>query len=592
MIVGMKKVTIVVQDKDRSETLTQLACLGLVHVEHIRAPVGEAIEDVEKDIHMISRTLETLPPAVEDRSLEELDDWQEIACQVLELRDERIRLMERSDKRRKKIDLWDDWGDFDITLIEQLGAKGVYVYLAELQAQDLKNIPEDVVVRIFSKSKGKNRCAIISNKEMEFDFTPLSLPDKRLSELRTRQNNDAKKIKVADEQLNDLAVFKNELKEIQQSFAKDLEFEKNYSGMGQEDKLAFLKGYCPVPKLADFEKAGKDFKWAVLTEETTDQDRPPTLITNPKWISVISPVINFIKTIPGYGEVDISFWFLIFFSVFFGMLIGDAGYGALVLLGIGAVHFKLGSKIKDKTPLFLMYVLGLITVIWGVLTGTFFGQVWLPASVKPLLPWLTDSVNVQRLCFFLGALHLSIAHAWRGIRKAPSLQALADLGWICMLWGSFFLARNLIMGEVFPPLGKWFYIIGPVLIILFTKPQRNIFKSVGIGTGDFLLNVIASFTDVVSYIRLFAVGLATVAVADAFNQMAMEVGWSSIIRGMITAFILVLGHGLNIVLGALAILVHAVRLNVLEFSGHLNMEWSGVEYNHFKGKKSEINRKE
>ncbi|MCK4249435.1 MAG: hypothetical protein KAX15_06615, partial [Candidatus Omnitrophica bacterium] len=590
MIVGMKKVTIVVQDKDRAETLTQLACLGLVHVEHIQAPVGEVIEDVERDIHMISRSLETLPPAVEDRRFEELSNWKEIVSKVLELRDERLKLMERSEKRRKKIDQWDDWGDFDVHLIKQLGAKGIYLYLAELQAKDLKDIPDDVVVQVLSKKKGKALCAIISDKEIEFPFATLSLPAKRLSELMAEQNDEARKIKAVNEKLSDLARFKNELKEIRQAFEKDLEFERTCSGMGQAGKLAYLEGYCPVPELSAFEKASQRFKWATLIEEPTDKDRPPTLITNPKWISLINPVIDFIKTIPGYREVDISLWFLIFFSVFFGMLIGDAGYGALVLLGAGTVHYKYGLKIKDKTPILLMYVLGFITVLWGVFTATFFGQAWLPASVKPLLPWLTDSANMQRLCFFLGALHLSIAHLWRGIRKAPSLQALADGGWICMLWGSFYLVRNLIIGEVFPPLGKWLYIIGMALIVLFTKPQKNMLKAIGLGTGDLLLNAIASFTDIVSYIRLFAVGLATVAVADAFNQIAMEVGWSSVGASLGTTLILLLGHSLNMILGALAILVHGVRLNVLEFSGHLNMEWSGFEYNPFKGKKSGVNR--
>ena len=91
-----------------------------------------------------------------------------------------------------------------------------------------------------------------------------------------------------------------------------------------------------------------------------------------------------------------------------------------------------------------------------------------------------------------------------------------------------------------------------------------------------------SFTDVVSYIRLFAVGAATVAVADAFNQMASGIGHGNLFAGFLTAFVLLFGHTLNILLGAMAILVHGVRLNVLEFSSHLNMEWSGVEYAPFK----------
>jgi len=93
---------------------------------------------------------------------------------------------------------------------------------------------------------------------------------------------------------------------------------------------------------------------------------------------------------------------------------------------------------------------------------------------------------------------------------------------------------------------------------------------------------------VVSYIRLFAVGLATVAIADAFNNIAANLGWSSLITGFFAALILLFGHTLNMLLGGMAILVHGVRLNVLEFSSHLGMEWAGYKYTPFKGKKSKI----
>jgi V/A-type H+-transporting ATPase subunit I len=289
-----------------------------------------------------------------------------------------------------------------------------------------------------------------------------------------------------------------------------------------------------------------------------------------------------IKTIPGYKEVDVSMWFLLFFSIFFGMLIGDAGYGAIFFIINLFCHIKFRNKVKDKSIFFLTYILSAATIAWGVLSGTFFGQAYLPERVGPLLPYLRDNMNVQALCFFIGAAHLSIAHIWKFLRKFPSLKAFSEVGWIAILWGANFLARSLILGEVFASFGKWLFIGGAGLIILFTNPSKNILKSCGSGIGNFLLNIINSFTDVVSYIRLFAVGAATVAVADAFNQMALEVGQGSVVMGLVTALILFFGHTLNILLGAMAVLVHGVRLNVLEFSSHLDMEFSGVEYAPFK----------
>ena len=115
-----------------------------------------------------------------------------------------------------------------------------------------------------------------------------------------------------------------------------------------------------------------------------------------------------------------------------------------------------------------------------------------------------------------------------------------------------------------------------LLVLFFTRPNRNPLKAVGPGLGDLALNVVNTFTDIVSYIRLFAVGLATVAVADATNTMAAEVG------GVWFFIILLIGHTINVVLALMAILVHGLRLNVLEFSGHLNMEWTGFNYAPFK----------
>jgi V/A-type H+/Na+-transporting ATPase subunit I len=125
---------------------------------------------------------------------------------------------------------------------------------------------------------------------------------------------------------------------------------------------------------------------------------------------------------------------------------------------------------------------------------------------------------------------------------------------------------------------QYLFMIGPVLVLFFSKPNRNPLKSVAGGLGDLALNVVNTFTDIVSYIRLFAVGLATVAVADAFNLMALDLGFSNMMAGFFSALILVVGHVFNMILGAMAILVHGIRLNVLEFSSHMNLEWAGIKY--------------
>jgi V/A-type H+-transporting ATPase subunit I len=177
------------------------------------------------------------------------------------------------------------------------------------------------------------------------------------------------------------------------------------------------------------------------------------------------------------------------------------------------------------------------------------------------------------VCFFIGALHLSIGHIWRTVLKLPSLSALADTGWLLIVWAAFFLARTLILDAAFPVFGKPLLYSGIALVVVFTNPQRNMLKAVGQGLGAIALSLVNSFTDVVSYIRLFAVGMAGVAIADAGNAMA-----GSYDNIVIAVIVVILGHTLNLVMGLMSVLVHGIRLNVLEFSNHANITWSGKEY--------------
>jgi V/A-type H+-transporting ATPase subunit I len=320
-----------------------------------------------------------------------------------------------------------------------------------------------------------------------------------------------------------------------------------------------------------------------MTLDPRSQDPVPTLLRNPAWISLLKPLLKLLELVPGYHEIDISPLFIIFFSLFFGMLIGDAGYGLVYLLLNFWLQRKLGPKIKDHSVFFLFYILSFCAIIWGVLTGVFFGQEWLlNLGFQPIIPALGNPVFVQAFCFFIGALHLSLAHGWRAILKAPSLKALADIGWICIIWVVFFLAKNLILGDLFPGFGRWLIMAGLFLVLFFTSPQKNMLKTIVQGLGTIALNLVNNFTDVVSYIRLFAVGLATVAIADAFNSMAAGIfkqgDWLTVLGA---ALIVVLGHALNIILGPMSVLVHGVRLNVLEFCSHASVTWSGFAYRPF-----------
>lgn len=588
MITGMKKVTIVIQAKDKEETLTQLSSLGLVHIKHIKNPVGHTLESVERDIKAGMKALESIPKPREDIKQDLVNDIPGLIDEINQINDSMIKLLEEKEKIRRLIDEWKIWGDFDVRLLRKLNGKGVWVYLIELPEKELGDLPDDIAVEIFARKGGVVYCGIISNNIKHFYFKTRSLPTKRLSEMIKDYEDVGEKLKGLEEKLSSLARYRVSLAKSVDKLNRELEFEEAKTGMGESGKLSYLMGFCPVTKTDALEKAAKANRWGLMIEDPEYEDNPPTLVTNPRWVRLIEPIFALIDTVPGYREIDASFIFLLFFSLFFAILIGDAGYGVVFLVIALLAHWKLGSRIKDKKPLFLLYVLSIATIIWGFLTGTIFGQQWLPQTFKPIAPWLRVDNNVIWLCFLIGAIQLSIAHLWRLIRKAPSILALAELGWICIVWTMFFVAGMFILKNPFPKFAAGLLAVGLILIVGFTIPPRHFFKDLFVRLITIFLSVINSFADVVSYIRLFAVGLATVAIADAFNNMAGSLGWSSFATGFIAAMILLFGHTLNMLLGGMAILVHGVRLNVLEFSSHLGMEWTGYKYNPFKGKNPKL----
>ena len=157
---------------------------------------------------------------------------------------------------------------------------------------------------------------------------------------------------------------------------------------------------------------------------------------------------------------------------------------------------------------------------------------------------------------------------------------MADLGWILILWGNFFLTLRIIVWQgAFPVYMYWLFGIGLGLVILFGVNWKDVAD-----VFQFPFAIINSFTDILSYIRLFAVGMSGACIAASFNGMAMDVAKASPWFIIFSIFILIAGHLLNLVMAMMSVLVHAVRLNTLEFSNHAGLTWSGKEFHPFENK--------
>jgi V/A-type H+-transporting ATPase subunit I len=580
----MKKVTIIVRAHDAAVTVADLRGLGVLHVEQSIPVQSDGINELKEDLSLIDEALNILQEASPGQAQKELalpPDWKVCAKHIVDLSKRREQLEVFSKKLLQSVEKWLPWGDFDPSDITALEQKGVYAKLCLIPLKRIKELSYPLTVKVISTQGAMANCIIFSKEKFQAPFKEIALPKQGLFQMQKRLDEDRKVVSSLREEIKKLSVYIGALRGMKKDLGKKLEFQEALAGMQKEGELSYIRGYVPfdIVKIVSQEATIK--QWAVIIDEPAEDAFVPTLIRNPRWVSIISPVFKLLEIVPGYRELDTSLFFLMFFSLFFGILIGDAGYGLVYLLVTFFIQKKMGkNSLSAEGGFFLFYLLSFCAIIWGVLTGSVFGQGWLVKSgFKPLVPALGETKNIQSFCFFIGALHLSLAHSWRAILKFPSLSFLSDIGWVLLLWAAYFFAKLLILSQALPFYGRWLLIAGVILVILFTDPQKNIFKAIGQGAGALALSLMNSFTDVVSYVRLFAVALAGVAIADTFNSMASGAIASgkapAIIAGV---FIITGGHCLNLILGPMSVLVHGVRLNILEFCGHANVTWSGIAY--------------
>jgi V/A-type H+-transporting ATPase subunit I len=199
--------------------------------------------------------------------------------------------------------------------------------------------------------------------------------------------------------------------------------------------------------------------------------------------------------------------------------------------------------------------------------------------------------NIQFLCFTLSAIHLGYAHIKNMIYRLPSLSAFAQLGWLTMVIGIYFLVLSLVLKVAFPPFGLYFILLWFGFYLIFAEQKgSNFFKNFGKSLANFfpsMLSALGNFGDIMSYIRLFAVGFTGSSIAQSFNDLAVPagglgIGLNFVLRLVAASLILVAGHSLNVTMSSLSVIFHGVRLNLLEYAdNHLGMQWTGYSYKPF-----------
>ena len=602
MIAPMKKAAVIAPLSHRRRVLVRLRRLGLVHVADLPQAAPEAQEWRERK-SLLEKALvlcgsPSRPGDVKPLGQDDLQSALQLAESIINRHDQLKAAREETAVLRLEQAKLDEWSGVSLAELEELRSAGVAVKILELPREKITELPAGACYFAVKRTKSVLRLAafLFNEKDLEV-FPELSPPARGNAELeRILADNTLKQEKLENE-LQALAENQETLLAALTEAERRIEFASVAAALGELDELCFLTGFLPADKAGELQSAGRENGWGLLIREPEPGDEVPTEVRNPGWIEIIRPVFQLLGTVPGYREYDISFLFLFFLTFFFAMIIGDAGYGGVML--VGTLFFARRCRNQDRPPaITLMLLMSAATVVWGAVTGTWFGSATL--AELPVLTWFVvpaiatfnpaSSETIKYICFITGTLHISIAHLWkfyRQSREKPFIRSLAQLGWLFLVLGLFYLVLSLVLDAEKYPLpahATFLMATGLSLVILFSQQQGRFLHGVAMGFANLLttfLNGIGAFSDIISYIRLFAVGLATVEIAKSFNEMAAA--FAGNLTGIIAAsLVLLLGHSLNLAMGALSVVVHGVRLNMLEFSGHLGMEWTGKPYKPFK----------
>jgi V/A-type H+/Na+-transporting ATPase subunit I len=608
MIVAMKKATVISRREEKQDTLRKLRRLGVLHLNAIPAQVLPAQAWREKKV-LLEKALAVIAdparrtegPCAGTDAVGGLETALVTARSILD-KDEAIRVLtEMSGNLDREVLRLAEWEGVSLTDLRAIREQGYEITFFEVPPKKLGMIPSAFKPFIVKRGKTLLWVALFlkTGTVLDLEFNPLEPPRRSSAELDKLLAENRSDQQRRRQELDKLAVKAGEIERAILAAGREIELAEATAAMGQSEDLSYLSGFLPDDRVASLKEACRDNGWALMIQEPAGADEVPTIVRNKRWIEIINPVFQLLGTVPGYHEFDISLIFLLFFTFFFAAIIGDAGYGLVIFspsLFFGVRTRRQGKKIP--AALLLMMILSSATILWGALTGNWFGSEKLAAL--PFLSWMivpplssfnpASGETFKFIFFVVGTVQISIAHLWsffRQSRQKPFIRSLAQLGWLSLVLGLYYLVLNLVISTVKYPVpihGKWLIGGGLLLIIVFSRQEGRFFHGVAMSMANLLttlLSSISAFADIISYIRLFAVGLAGIEIAKSFNAMAA--GFGTHIGGLIAAgLILLLGHALNLSMGALSVVVHGVRLNMLEFSGHLGMEWSGRPYKPFK----------
>jgi len=578
-IVPVNKVTLYGIADHKQAVLEGLQDLGCAHLVNLTPGTGDGQPGpgYSVDAHKALKYLQACPtqrrPTRDPRHF----DFAAVEREALAIRRRERELNDECEAVRAAIAAVKPWGDFRLPSEDELGPLRLWFYVVPHRRMDAVR-ESDLVWEVAARDERFDYVAVIhADRPQGMPVSPVDLDPRPLSELTDH-------LQTMELELERLHARRIELTRwcllFTQAMAKaDDEAALEHAGhQTLDDSGVFaVQGWAPrdaVPRLTEF--AG-DHGLAVSVDEPAPEDTPPTLLSNPEPLAGGEGTVTFYMT-PGYHTWDPSLVVFFSFAVFFAMIFCDAGYGLLLGIVLACVWRKLGSTQTGIRMRNLFLALVLASIGYGAMAGSYFGVLadQMRAPMGPLLAPMqvldpNDTNQMMLLTIAVGAFHIILANlitAWR-FRRSSSYCYLAPVGWAAMILGGLIAGTQ---EEIGASLGVILLIAGFAAVLFFTSNRPISFRPLDLlwrildGLKN-LTNVSKAFGDVLSYLRLFALGLASGVLAVTFNDIAAMIAGSPPhgVRLLAAILVLVVGHGLNFVLAIVGGVVHGLRLNCIEF---------------------------
>ncbi len=619
MITKMKKLTFLVTSKEYEQFLADIRQMGVVHIEELQSgatsPEFEHYRELADRYANALKALDfaaltyTLSDGTKEQITASTSSDKESGLQLVEeiesLLEKENALKHDIDDVNKQIALLEPWGDFDTASFEQLRQHGYQVdFFACPSKMFKKEWADDYYATPINEIDKKIYFVTFAAEHPDITAETIQLPLRKLSYfIEDKKQLEQRLDEVRQNLLKINAVSREKL--IEQQVANENEISLSRVHLNTEsvvgDAVKLLVGWLPVEKeheVTDYLESHRIFYEAV--DPTLDDD-VPVEIKNDSYSSLFEPILK-MYSLPNYHDLDVTPFLAPFFMLFFGLCMGDAGYGAIILAVAVVLKNKLPETQKPYAKLGIW--LGIMTMVCGTLTGSFFGidltqQDW--AFLAPIKDKFINENNFRLFGYspmmvisvIIGLVQVLLGMVLAGIKAAKLhgwVYGVGKFSWVVALLSTIACFGLPACGvSLSTPVTYILYgLIGlSVLgIFLLNSPDKNIFMNFATGIWDTYSMATGLLGDLLSYIRLFALGLTGGVLGGVFNSLAIDMtsSMSWAIRWLPMLIILLFGHGINFALCMISSFVHPMRLTFVEFFKNANFEGGGKAYDPFRVK--------